>query len=195
MFGKILGNWNPGRGLKYEFIIATVATGIISLLLVLIFPYGQESATSPDGYPRPLRVMGVGSVSSLQAALADARAGDQIIVKAGVYQLADSLQISVRGTAENPIIINSEAQGATEITGQHGFLIRDSQHLILSGFKFTYSQDNSQATDDIAFMCENCVDVRITRNTFALTSSYHEGNPHPESYLADWLGVTGASNG
>jgi poly(beta-D-mannuronate) lyase len=90
-----------------------------------------------------------------------------------------------------------EAEGGVEIRGEHGFRVEDSQSVIISGFKFTHSQDNSGSTDNIVFICDECVDVRITRNTFALTTDYNGQSDEASiaRYTADWLGVTGSSSG
>jgi poly(beta-D-mannuronate) lyase len=192
----VLKTGNALMSLKTEHIAAIVATGIITWLLAVAFPFSPEG-TVVEEYPEALRTINVESLSALSSAIGSALPGDHIVVKKGAYESKEHILVRAEGTEANPIVIMSEVQGGAEIRGDYGFRVEDSQSLIISGFKFTHSQDNSASTDNIAFVCDNCVDVRITRNTFALTTSY-QGQNDEESiirFTADWLGITGASSG
>ena len=182
--------------LKAEHIGATIATGIITWLIAIVFPFSPAPEV-PEEYPKPLRIVNVDSLAALNTAIDDARPGDHIIVKNGAYESKQYILIQVEGTPANPIVIKSESEDAVEIRGEYGFGVNGSRNLIISGFKFTHSQDNSASTDNIVFMCNDCNGVRITHNTFALTSNY-DGQADEElagEFMADWLGVTGYSTG
>ena len=182
--------------LKPEHIGATVATGVITWLIAIVFPF-SPAPVAPEDYPTPLRIISVESLAALDTAIYDARAGDHIIVKKGVYESKEQLLIRVQGTATDPIVIKSEEKDAAEIRGAYGFRVDGSRNLIISGFKFTHSQDNAALTDSIVLLCNDCNGVRITRNTFALTSGYggQADEELEKRYMADWLGVTGQSAG
>jgi poly(beta-D-mannuronate) lyase len=92
------------------------------------------------------------------------------------------LLIRAKGTEEAPIVISANSPGGAEITGPAGFRISDASYVIIQGFKFTHSQDNSGSSDDMAIQCENCKNVRFTRNYFSLTTNTNE--------MSDWLGIT-----
>lgn len=182
--------------LKREHVAATAATGIITWLIAVVFPF-TPPAVIPEDYPEPLRVVNVDSLAALSDAIAGAIPGDRIIVKGGTYESTQHILVQAEGTKTNPIVIMSEAVGAAELRGEYGFRVEGSRNIIISGFKFTHSQDNSASTDNIVFICDDCVDVRITRNTFALTTNYR-GEADADSagrFMADWLGITGSSSG
>ena len=184
------------RNLKTEHLAAIVATGIITWLLAIAFPLSPQTTIEED-FPKALRTIDVESLSALSDAIGDAQPGDHIVVKKGVYDSSEHILVQVTGTETNPIVIRSEGEGVAEIRGEYGFRIEDSQSVIVSGFKFTHSQDHSASTDNIVFICDDCVNVRITRNTFSLTTDY-AGQSDETSiarYTADWLGITGSSSG
>ena len=67
-------------------------------------PGGGEGEPTPEGFPEALRTVNVSSAGGLTAALADAQAGDHIILADGSY--GGGFTISGKsGTADNPIII------------------------------------------------------------------------------------------
>jgi hypothetical protein len=169
---------------------------MITWLLAIAFPLSPQ-ATTVEEYPKALRMINVETLSGLSGAIGNALPGDHVIVKKGVYETTEQILVQAKGTKANPIVIMPEAEGGVEIRGEHGFRVEDSQSVIISGFKFTHSQDNSGSTDNIVFICDECVDVRITRNTFALTTDYNGQSDEASiaRYTADWLGVTGSSSG
>ena len=140
--------------------------------------------------PPALRTINVTSVASLMGAIEAAVPGDHIILADGSYDTtewlesnsAETLLISAKGTEQAPIVITAMSLGSTEIKGPAGFRVSDASHLIIQGFKFTHSQDNSGSSDDMAIQCENCKNVRFTRNYFSLTTT--------TNVQSDWLGIT-----
>jgi poly(beta-D-mannuronate) lyase len=133
-----------------------------------------------------------------------AQPGDHIVLKDGVYDTtpwltANSkarLLVSLKGTSANPIVIRAQSIGGVEITGNAGFELRSSAYIIIMGFKFTHSQDNSAETDDIAIRCHDCSNIRFTRNLFALKTEYtgQSDLTSIDRYHSDWLGITSGSS-
>ena len=144
-----------------------------------------------DGIPSPLRVVNVNSIDALMNAVTSAKPGDRVVLMNGVYDnigwldshsARNMLVREVRGTAASPIVVTAETVGGAEIRGAGGFRFLDVEHLIIRGFKFTHSQDNSGASDDTAVQCDLCRHVRITRNHFELTTS--------TNIASDWLSIS-----
>ncbi|HKY73794.1 MAG TPA: polysaccharide lyase 6 family protein, partial [Patescibacteria group bacterium] len=140
--------------------------------------------------PPALRTINVTSVASLMGAIEAAVPGDHIILADGSYDTtewleshsAETLLIRAKGTEQAPIVIAAKTVGSAEIKGPAGFRVSDASYVIIQGFKFTHSQDNSGSSDDIAIQCENCKNVRFTRNYFSLTTT--------TNIQSDWLGIT-----
>ena len=63
----------------------------------------------------------VSSIADLQKAISDAKPGDIILLKKGVYTTTADILINKAGTKEQPITIAAEELGNTEITGRGGF--------------------------------------------------------------------------
>jgi poly(beta-D-mannuronate) lyase len=124
-------------------------------------------------------------------AIDSARPGDHIVLKDGTYDntawlnshsARNMLVRELEGTAAAPIVITADTIGGAEIKGKGGFRFVDVAHIIVRGFKFTHSQDNSAYSDDTAIQCDECRHVRFTRNHFELTSSANGPS--------DWLSIS-----
>ena len=155
----------------------------------------QEGGVTPpppaDGIPLPLRTLSVNSIDGLMNAAASARPGDHIILKNGIYDNSNWLNSrsaknmlvrGIDGTSTAPIVISAETIGGAEIRGAGGFRFLDVSNLVIRGFKFTHSQDNSASSDDTAIQCDLCKHVRFTRNYFELTTS--------TGLQSDWLSIS-----
>jgi poly(beta-D-mannuronate) lyase len=127
----------------------------------------------------------------MMGAIASARPGDHILLEDGTYDntvwlnshsAKNMLVREIEGTATAPILIAAETIGGVEIRGAGGFRFVDVAHLIVRGFKFTHSQDNSAYSDDTAVQCDDCRHVRFTRNHFELTTSANGSS--------DWLSIS-----
>lgn len=127
-----------------------------------------------------LRTIQADSISSMMNAINVAKPGDHIILKDGVYDNTNwltehssknMLVEGKQGNAGAPIVIRAQTVGGAVITGQGGFRFSNVAYLVISGFKFNHSQDNSEVSDDSAIQCELCKFVRFTRNEFSLTTS------------------------
>ncbi len=163
-----------------------IAAGMVILgLIVAANPDLLKMPTSkpqPE-FPEPQRTILVSSLEGLNNATSEAKPGDQITVRDGKYNTTQAIQISVRGTAEHPVVITAETIGGVEIEGAHGFYVAGSQHAIIRGFKLTHSQDSS----DDANTCNDCINVRFTSNVYSLTTQ--------TNIESNWLAITGASSG
>lgn len=70
----------------------------------------ETTVITVPGVPTPepvasLRIVNVSTVSELKKALSEAKAGDEIIVKEGVYSGKFIVPVGVNGTEKNPIVI------------------------------------------------------------------------------------------
>src|SRR5690348_851648 len=96
----------------------------------------------------------VTSVDELRSAIANANAGDMIVVKNGVYRTTEDIVINKMGTASKPISITTESLGGAEITGKGGFsLVSPAAYIIIKGFKFTHEASKARSGPGTKF-CE-----------------------------------------
>jgi len=110
--------------------------------------------------PVPSNPLKVNSIASLQQAINSAGPGDLIIVAKGVYTTSESILISKKGNASQPIIIEAESTGSVEIKGTNGFVISSAaSYIIIKGFRFTHKT----GTNRIEPGATHCL---ITRNVF-----------------------------
>jgi len=190
--GKIsrrLRSGNSSNALTLTAIRSVVLLAIFSLMFSSVPATLSDDAkrvpqalAEGDQIPSPLRTITVGTLSQLSAAISQAQPGDRIMVKDGVYSTTSAIQVSSKGTATNPVVITAETIGQVVISGSYGFKITGAQNVVIRGFELTHSQD----TSDSANRCSNCVNVRFTENTFALTST-SEKKSH-------WLSIDGTSS-
>jgi poly(beta-D-mannuronate) lyase len=174
---------------------------IISVGIVLMLSLGSgETLTIPspvdDAIALPIRTIQVASIDGLDTAVENALPGDHIVITNGSYSLTSPKVITVKGTASNPIVIKAQDSGRVLLGGSHGLRFIDAEHLIISGFKFTHSQDKISEGDNITILCNNCKHVRFTNNTFALNTNY-TGQADAESierFYSHWLGFSGKSS-
>ena len=103
----------------------------------------------------------VSSISELQSRINAAAAGDIIVVRDGLYTTSASISINRVGTAANPILIQAETIGGSEIAGTSGFHFDSpAAYVTVQGFRFTHEGNIS-----IASGTSHC---RLTRNDIAL---------------------------
>src|SRR5687768_18446237 len=88
----------------------------------------------------------VSSIAELQQAINDAKPGDNIFLKTGVYTTTADIIINKAGTKSQPITIAAQDAGAAEITGSGGFsLVSPAAYIIIRGFKFTHAAEIGRA--------------------------------------------------
>ncbi len=122
----------------------------------------------------------VSSVEQLQAAINEAKAGDIILVKKGVYTLEEDIAIKNAGTKSQPITIAAQESGNAEITGKGGFnLVSPAAYIVIRGFKFTHAASKARCSAGSSF-------CRWTGNIFETpgTGDYLTiaGNDHEIDY-------------
>ncbi|GAA0610080.1 lyase precursor [Kribbella sandramycini] len=153
----------------------------------------------PPAAARALAVQ-VRSVDELRRAIAAAGAGTEIVLADGTYAVTGSQGIPVqsrRGTVSAPIVIRAATVGGVTLTGDRGFVLSDSAHVVIQGFKL-----RQRTTFDIPTSCKN---IRISRNDLQFAdveglnwllvrgdSTVVERNHfHGKSTLGVFLGVEG----
>lgn len=82
----------------------------------------------------------VDSLEALQLRAAEARPGDRIVLKQGVYIAELPIRIECRGAKGSPIVIAAESTGGVEIQGKAGFhVLAPAEYIQLEGFVFTHA--------------------------------------------------------
>jgi hypothetical protein len=77
----------------------------------------EDWGESPEGLPEPLRVVPVTTAGEFAAALADARAGDHIVLAGGEYGSESDFGLSAAGTEDKPVVVRAARKlGARLIT-------------------------------------------------------------------------------
>jgi poly(beta-D-mannuronate) lyase len=96
----------------------------------------------------------VSSIAELQTAIDNAKPGDNIFLKNGVYTTTADIIIYKTGTKTQPITIAAESTGKVEITGSGGFsLVSPATNIIIRGFKFTHTAGRARLNTGTSF-CE-----------------------------------------
>jgi len=102
----------------------------------------------------------VSSIADLQKAINEAKPGEIILLKKGVYTTTGDILINKAGTKEKPITIAAEELAGTEITGKGGFnLVSPAAYIIIRGFKFTHEASKAKCSPGSGF-------CRWTHNIF-----------------------------
>lgn len=180
---------------KKRLLILLVGVILLSISILGMMNYSRithdANPTGSEDIPSALSTIQVDSISSMMDAISVARPGDHIILRDGVYDdtnwltehsSKNMLVQGIQGSASSPIVIQSQTVGGAVIMGQGGFRFSNVAYLIINGFKFNHSQDNSEASDDSAIQCKLCKFVRFTRNEFTLTNS--------TNMTSNWLQIT-----
>jgi parallel beta-helix repeat protein len=116
-------------------------------------------------------VITVSSIAQLQSAADAAQPGDRIELVDGVYTTSGAIPLRRSGTDGAPIVIVAQHVGGAEIRGTAGFSFADSDHVVVSGFRFRHGGGIG--------IPAGSHHVRLTRNVVQLSGA---GN---------WVTVTG----
>jgi poly(beta-D-mannuronate) lyase len=110
-------------------------------------------------------VVNVSTSAQLTSAISSATAGTTIVLANGTYTNGGSFSISGKaGTASNPITIKAANTGQAVISGGAYFVITNSSYVTMEGLEFTN-------TGNTAVKLDQSNNIRVTRNTFALTEN------------------------
>ncbi|WNR43827.1 chondroitinase-B domain-containing protein [Paenibacillus roseipurpureus] len=150
-------------------------------------------------------VVNVSTSAQLTAAISSATAGTTIVLANGTYTNGGNFSVSGKtGTAANPITIKAANTGQAIISGGAYFVVTNSSYVTIEGLKFTN-------TGNTAVKLDQSNNVRVTRNTFALTengnslkwvyiggaNSHHNRIDHnefgPKHDLGNFITVDGSS--
>ncbi|WP_276504608.1 polysaccharide lyase 6 family protein [Terrimonas pollutisoli] len=140
---------------------------LIGILLTVFFIPGKLLA----------RTITVSSITELQEAINNARPGDNIFLKSGVYATTADIVINKTGTKSQPITIATQDAGNTEITGSGGFsLVSPAAYIIIRGFKFTHAAGRARLNTGTSF-CEwthNVFETPGTGDYLTVAGSDHQ---------------------
>ena len=107
-------------------------------------------------------VVNVSSLSGLEEAIAKAAPGDRIVLARGLHISGGTIPINCAGTAQNPIVIEAQSVGGTEIQGKGGFTFEPpAAFVVLRGFTFSHAAGTINLPPGV----HHC---RITQNVFQL---------------------------
>ncbi|MFC0773084.1 polysaccharide lyase 6 family protein [Terrimonas alba] len=140
---------------------------LIAILFAVFFIPGKLLA----------KTITVSSITELQEAINNARPGDNIFLKSGVYTTTADIVINKTGTKSQPITIAAQTEGASEITGSGGFsLVSPAAYIIIRGFKFTHAAGKARLNAGTNF-CEwtnNIFETPGTGDYLTVAGSDHQ---------------------
>ena len=110
----------------------------------------------------PSSVVEVSSQEGLDQAIADAKAGDEIVIKNGTYR-DFSIVLDANGSAEHPIILRAESPGEVYLEGQ-SYLKIGGSYMDVSGLYFRNGYTPSNAV----------IDFKITKKNVANYVTVHD---------------------
>ena len=119
----------------------------------------------------------VSSIPDLQKAINEAKPGDIILLKKGVYTTSADILISKAGTKAQPITIASEELGSAEISGSGGFNLQiPATYIIIRGFKFTHEASKARCSQGSSFCrwTQNIFETPGTGDYLTIAGSDHE---------------------
>ena len=154
------------------------------ILFVYLFTYSSVAASShADDQP-----VVVATLDELRETIKRAKPGWVIEIPAGKFTLKRDLELKrLQGTPDTPITIRAQQPLQTEFSGDHIIKIRDSQHFVLEGFRFTLKSDVHGKSG--ALSVRNCHHCRITGNDFQLDETGTDDKNQT------WLTIDGESSG
>ena len=119
----------------------------------------------------------VSSIADLQVAINEAKAGDIIYLKNGVYTTSEDIVIKCAGSKLQPIIIAAQNENKVEITGASGFnLVSPAAYIVIRGFIFTHAASKAKLGSGTSF-CQwtrNVFETPGTGDYLTIAGSDHE---------------------
>lgn len=129
----------------------------------------------------------VTNVQEFNAIIANAKPGDEIVLKNGTWEDAH-LVISAEGTEEKPITIKAEEKGKVIFSGNTSIKI-SGQHLILKGFVFTDGFTKEDAL--ISFKTD---DGKLANHCRLTEIAIDHFNPENRFDKSEWIHLHGQHN-
>ncbi len=94
----------------------------------------------------------VSSVADLQKSIDDAKPGDIILLKNGVYTTTADIVINKAGSKDAPITIAAENTGGAEINGSGGIsLVSPASYIVIRGFIFKHAASKAKSAAGTSF--------------------------------------------
>ena len=123
----------------------------------LVFLLSFLFILSANGWSKDIIVT---SIAALQQAINNAKPGDNIQLKDGLYVTTGDIQVNCVGNKTHPIIITAQSPGGAEISGSGGFnLVSPAAFVTITGFKFSHSASKARCSAGSTF-------CRWTNNIF-----------------------------
>lgn len=119
----------------------------------------------------------VSSIAELQSAINNAKPGNVILLKDGVYTTTTDITVSKAGTAKQSITIAAQNRGKAEITGAGGFnLVSGASYIVIRGFKFTHAASKARTSGGSTFcrFTQNIFETPGTGDYLTLAGSDHQ---------------------
>ena len=119
----------------------------------------------------------VSSIPDLQKAINEAKPGDIILLKKGIFTVTADILINKAGTKTLPITIAAEEPGNTEISGNGGFHLQaGATYIIIRGFKFTHEASKARCLQGSSFCrwTQNIFETPGTGDYLTIAGSDHE---------------------
>lgn len=118
----------------------------------------------------------VASVAELQKEIDNAKPGDIILLKKGVYTTTADILVNKAGTAAQPITIAAQEAG-TEITGSSGFnIVSPAAYIVIKGFTFTHAASKAKTAAGTSFCqwTDNIFETPGTGDYLTIAGSDHQ---------------------
>lgn len=125
----------------------------------------------------------VNNAADARNAIANAHAGDTIVLADGSYDLGN-VKVSVRATEAEPVVIKAQNAGKATLTDSSEIRIERASYVMISGFVLS-------PTDLTPLTVAGSNDVRVTRNVFRV----RETEPDNEKKGIRWLSIDGVGSG
>ncbi|WP_176706313.1 polysaccharide lyase 6 family protein [Paenibacillus hemerocallicola] len=161
--------------------VSRIFQGVIVLILLgTVLPYPWSSVARAE------TIVHVSSAAQLADAIAQATAGDTIVLADGTYAANERIHmLNKHGTATEPIRIMAQNKGKAVISGDLWILIESSSYVTIDGLKF---QTNGNAGNKAVYLLHT-VNCRVTNSVFSLNESIEAAN------TVEWLLIEGDQGG
>ena len=142
----------------------------------------------------------VSSIADLQKAISDAKPGDIILLKKGIYTVTADILINKTGTKEKPITIAAEELANAEITGSGGFNLQNgATYITIKGFKFTHEASKARCSQGSGFCrwTQNIFETPGTGDYLTIAGSDHQIDYNTfqnKDSLGKFIAIKGASS-